>query len=138
MPTIADDSGLCVDALNGRPGIFSARYGGENATDEDKINKLLDEMKDIKDNRNAHFACAISCVFPDGKLIQVEGKCQGEIATDLQGNGGFGYDPIFLYNGISFGNLSSEEKDKVSHRGNALRLLQVELKKFMEENYANK
>ncbi len=139
IPTIADDSGLCVDALDGAPGIYSARYGGDNATDEDKYNKLLSEMKNFEgDKRSAYFICSIACVFPDGTKISAEGKCNGTIATIPDGNGGFGYDPVFLYNGISFGRLSAEEKDKVSHRGNALREFRDKLEKYMEENNVNK
>ncbi len=137
MPTIADDSGLCVDALNGMPGIYTARYGGKDITNKERITKLLCELDGVED-RKAYFACAISCVFPDGNKIQVEGKCDGTIAYAIDGDGGFGYDPIFLYDGVSFGKFSAEDKDKVSHRGNALRLLQVELKKYLEGNYANK
>ncbi len=139
LPAIADDSGLCVDALNGRPGIYSARYAGENATDSDRILKLLDEMKDIESSkRTAYFVSAITCVFPNGDIINAEGKCYGEIAYKPDGDGGFGYDPIFLCNGVSFGKLSPEEKDKVSHRGNALREFQKKLKNYLEENNVNK
>lgn len=139
LPAIADDSGLCVDALNGRPGIYSARYAGENATDSDRILKLLDEMKDIESSkRTAYFVSAITCVFPNGDIIKAEGKCYGKIAYKPDGDGGFGYDPIFLCNGVSFGKLSPEEKDKVSHRGNALREFQKKLKNYLEENNVNK
>lgn len=139
IPTIADDSGLCVDFLNGAPGIYSARYSGENATDSDKNVKLLNELKGVEESkRTAHFSCAIVCVFPDGNRIDAEGICNGIIAEEPDGDGGFGYDPVFLYNGVSFGKLSSEEKDKVSHRGNALRQLQEKLKDFLEEYDVNK
>jgi len=134
MPAIADDSGLCVDYLNGAPGIYSARYAGEGATDKDKNAKLLAELSGVpEENRTAHFVCSIACVFPDGNVIKAEGKCNGMIAETPDGDGGFGYDPIFLCNGISFGNLSADEKDKVSHRGNALRDLQKKLKDFLED-----
>lgn len=139
MPSIADDSGLCVDALDGRPGVYSARYAGENATDSDRIAKLLDEMKNVPDDkRTAHFVSAICCVFPNGDSIEVQGECNGKIALEPYGDGGFGYDPVFLYNGVSFGNLSPNEKDKVSHRGNSLRLLQKKLKEYLEDNNVNK
>lgn len=139
MPAIADDSGLCVDALDGRPGVYSARYAGENATDSDRIAKLLDEMKNVSDDkRTAHFVSAICCVFPNGDSIEVRGECNGKIAFEPCGDGGFGYDPVFLYNGVSFGKLSPNEKDKVSHRGNSLRLLQRKLKKYLEDNNVNK
>lgn len=134
MPAVADDSGLCVDALNGRPGVYTARYGGENATDEEKYMKLLDEMKDIADNnRTAHFTSAICCILPDGTKIEVEGICEGKIAFNPYGDGGFGYDPVFMFGDKSYAQLTAEEKDAVSHRGQALRKLQSELK-----NYFNK
>ncbi len=133
--SVADDSGLCVDALDGKPGIYSARYGGDNATDEDKNNKILDEMKDVPENeRTAHFACAICCILPNGEKIEVEGKCEGEIAFEPCGDGGFGYDPIFMCNGKSYAQLTAEEKDAVSHRGQALRKLKAELEKYLENN----
>ena len=138
LPAIADDSGICVDALDGAPGIFSARFAGENATDVDKNNLILKKLENVSDDdRGAHYTCSISCVFPNNDIIQVEGKCYGKIAYKLDGDGGFGYDPIFLYNGVSFGKVSAEEKDKVSHRGNALRKLKTELEKYLEENNVN-
>ncbi|MCR5653402.1 MAG: RdgB/HAM1 family non-canonical purine NTP pyrophosphatase [Ruminococcus sp.] len=136
LPAIADDSGICVDALDGAPGIYSARFGGENATDTDKNYLILQKLEGCK-NRNAHYTCAITCVFPNDDMIQVEEYCFGEIALKPEGTGGFGYDPIFLFDGESFGNYSSEAKDKVSHRGKALRAFKKELKKYMEEKHAN-
>lgn len=136
LPAIADDSGICVDALNGEPGIFSARFGGENATDTDKNELILKKLEGIKD-RGAHYTCAVTCVFPNGDIIQVEDYCYGEISQKPEGNGGFGYDPIFLYDGVSFGNFTSEEKDKVSHRGKALRAFKQELKKYLEDKNAD-
>ncbi len=134
IPSVADDSGLCVDALDGRPGVFSARYGGENATDEDKNNKLLEELRNVADeNRTAHFSCAICCILPDGSKIEVEGKCKGKIAYEPCGEGGFGYDPVFMYGDKSYAQLTAEEKDAVSHRGQALRKLQNELRKYFEK-----
>ncbi len=139
LPAIADDSGICVDALDGAPGIFSARFAGENATDDDKNNLILKKLKDVSDeNRGAHYTCAVTCVFPNGDKIQVEGECFGKLAYEPDGNCGFGYDPIFLYNNVSFGRVSSEEKDKVSHRGNALRMFKEKLIKYLEENDVNK
>ena len=135
LPAIADDSGICVDALNGSPGIFSARFGGEGATDTEKNSLILDMLKG-ETKRGAHYTCAVTCVFPNGDVIQVEDYCFGEIAAESEGSGGFGYDPIFLYNGVSFGNFTAEEKDKVSHRGKALRAFKEELKKYLEGNYA--
>lgn len=129
MPAIADDSGLCVDALGGRPGVYSARYCGENATDVDKYLKLLDEMKNVPDEkRTAHFTSAICCILSVNEKIEVEGICNGKISLEPSGCGGFGYDPVFMCNGKSFAELSAEEKDMVSHRGKALRSLQTELK----------
>lgn len=139
LPAIADDSGICVDALNGEPGIYSARFAGENATDIDKNNLILKRLENTPENdRGAHYTCAVTCVFPNGDKIQVEGKCFGRIAYEPDGDGGFGYDPIFLYNGVSFGKVSADEKDKVSHRGNALRMFKAELVKYLEENNVNK
>lgn len=132
MPAVADDSGLCVDALDGRPGVFSARYGGENATDSEKNDKILSEMKAVPaDKRNAHFACAICCILPDGSKIEVEGICNGSIGYEPIGDGGFGYDPIFMCGEKSYAQLSPEEKDAISHRGQALIKLQNELKKAL-------
>lgn len=135
MPAVADDSGLSVDALDGRPGVYSARYAGENSTDEEKYLKLLDEMKNIpKEERTAHFTSSICCILPNGEKLQVEGKCNGEIAFEPYGNGGFGYDPVFFVNGKSYAQISSEEKDAISHRGQALRMLKAELEKYFENN----
>ncbi|MDO4831037.1 MAG: non-canonical purine NTP pyrophosphatase, partial [Clostridia bacterium] len=129
-PSVADDSGLSVDALNGRPGVYSARYAGENATDKDRYTKLLGEMKDIPEaERTAHFTSAICCILSDGSKIEVEGRCDGRIAFEPSGDGGFGYDPVFLYGERSYAQLTAEEKDKVSHRGKSLRKLQEELQK---------
>lgn len=131
LPAIADDSGLVVDALDGRPGIMSARYAGENATDKEKINKLLAEMRDAKsDNRDAHFVCVICCYFPDGEKIFAKGICDGTIGYAPRGNGGFGYDPIFFtaYN-KTFAELSETQKDALSHRGKALKKFAALLKK---------
>ena len=119
---IGDDSGLCVDALGGAPGVYSARYAGEGHNDEANIAKLLKNMIDVPDGaRAAHFECAIVCAFPDGREICARGRCDGEILHEKRGEGGFGYDPIFGVScGKSFGELSPEEKDKISHRGRAL------------------
>ena len=122
LPCIADDSGLCVDYLNGAPGIYSARYSGG----DDKQNniKLLSELEGVeKEKRTAYFACSISCCFPDGREITAEGKCFGYIGFEEQGDGGFGYDPLFITDKGCFGQLTAEEKDEISHRGNALREL---------------
>lgn len=139
LPCIADDSGLCVDALNGRPGIYSARYGGEDSTDNEKIQLLLSELSDIeKNDRTAHFICSICCVIDNDDIIDVEGRCEGFIGFEKKGTNGFGYDPVFyLDNGKSFAELSSEEKDFYSHRGNALRNLYCLLKERKDLNNVN-
>jgi len=127
---VADDSGLCVDALNGAPGIYSARYAGENASDSDRIDKLLSELAEVSaENRTARFVSAVCICFPDGSMIEAEGVCEGMIAFERRGNGGFGYDPVFLVGEKSFAELSAEEKDALSHRGKALRALQEKLEK---------
>lgn len=136
MPAVADDSGLMVDALDGAPGVYSARYAGEGASDADRIAKLLANLKDVpKEKRTAKFVSAVCCVFPDGKRIDVQGECPGEIDFAPHGNGGFGYDPVFLVNGKSFAELSAEEKDSISHRGRALKKLAEQLQLLkMKEN----
>ena len=132
LPAIADDSGLAVDALNGAPGIYSARYAGEHETDLQKMEKLLYELKDVpKEKRTARFVCSICCVFPNGDYITAEGTCEGTIAFELTGDGGFGYDPIFLVGEQSFGQLSDEEKDRISHRGKALMLFSQKLQEYL-------
>ncbi len=134
LPVIADDSGLCVDALDGRPGIYSARYGGHDSPYSTKIQMLLDELKDVPaPERTAHFSCAVCCILKSGEVIAVEGRCEGEIATAPSGDGGFGYDPVFTVGGRSFATLPSDEKDRLSHRGNALRQLCRELENRKEE-----
>lgn len=133
MSVVADDSGLCVDALDGRPGVYSARYGGEGATDSEKNAKLLDELRNVDDaNRTAHFTSAICCILEDGTRIDVEGICNGKIAFEPHGNGGFGYDPIFICGDKCYAELSGEEKDAISHRGIALRKLKTELEKYLK------
>lgn len=129
MPAVADDSGICVDALDGRPGIFSARYCPELCkTDEDRTRCILEEMKDVPEGkRGAHYTCAICCILPDGRKIEIEETCEGTIGHEFIGTGGFGYDPIFWQGDKTFAQLTAEEKDKVSHRGKALRKLQAAL-----------
>lgn len=132
--TVADDSGLCVDALSGAPGIFSARYSGENATDEKNNQKLLAELDGVPaEKRNAHYVAAIACVFPDGREFTVRGECHGYIGTDYRGSGGFGYDPLFCSQAGWFGELSAEQKDAVSHRGKALKEFSKKLKEYIGE-----
>ena len=131
MPAVADDSGICVDALGGRPGIFSARYSPEDCiTDEDRTAKILEELEGVPDEkRGAHYTCAICCILLDGRRIEVEEICEGKIGYEFIGDGGFGYDPIFVFGDRTFAQMTADEKDKVSHRGKALRELRSELEK---------
>ena len=130
MPAIADDSGLCVDFLGGAPGIYSARFSGEHGNDEKNNDLLLEKLEGVpEEERTAYYVCAICCVFPDGREINVRGECHGHIGFERDGNEGFGYDPLFVINGRAFGRYTAEEKDKISHRGNALRKLKEELEK---------
>lgn len=133
-PAIADDSGLMVDALDGAPGVHSARYSGEGATDAQNNQKLLQALQHVPaQHRGAQFVCSICCVFPNGEELTAQGVCRGQIGFEPQGLGGFGYDPLFLYNGISFAELSPEQKDAVSHRGKALKALQQILKDYYQK-----
>ncbi len=118
---LADDSGLSVDALNGEPGVYSHRWAGENATDADRIAKMLRVMAEIPDGaRGAHFACVMCLISPDGTAHSFEGRVNGAILREARGENGFGYDPVFGYGDRSFAELSAEEKNAVSHRHNAL------------------
>lgn len=122
-PCLADDSGLCVDALDGRPGVYSARYA---PTDAERIAKLLGELAGVPETRRtARFRCAIAVAFPDGRLVEVEGLCEGLITVAPRGEQGFGYDPVFEVPtlGRTFAELSAEEKNDLSHRGQACRAL---------------
>ena len=134
LACIADDSGLCIDALDGRPGVYSARYaGGHDTPYSHKIATLLEEMKDVpEEKRTARFVSSVYCVFPDGRELCVEGKCEGKIGYEPKGEGGFGFDPIFYVGDKSFAQLTAEEKDKISHRGNSLRLLAEKLPEFLK------
>lgn len=135
LPAVADDSGICVDALDGAPGIYSARYGTPELDDRGRLELLLREMKDVPDGkRQAHFACAICAVFPNGDTVQAEGECHGSIARQSMGDGGFGYDPIFMQEGRCFGELSAKEKDERSHRGIALRQFAEKLREYRKRN----
>lgn len=123
LPTIADDSGLMVDALGGAPGVYSARYGGKD-TDEERTQLLLENMKDVPDGaRGAQFVCVITCLFPDGKKITAKGIVRGEITRETAGAGGFGYDPVFYVEkfGKTFAEIPAALKNANSHRGMALR-----------------
>ncbi len=129
LPVISDDSGLCIDALDGAPGLYSARFGGEGLSDKDKRILLLKTMENEKD-RSAYFISSITLLFPDGEKIQAEGKVFGRITDEEIGDNGFGYDSIFFCDeiGKSFGKATPEEKDSVSHRGRALNALYEKLK----------
>ncbi len=132
-PAVADDSGLVVDALGGAPGVYSARYAGPDASDRDRYEKLLRELADVPDDRRtARFVSAVCCVFPDGTSIDVTGACEGRIARAPRGDGGFGYDPVFLVGDRSYAELTAAEKDEISHRGRALRALQDALRRRMK------
>lgn len=129
---VADDSGLVVDALNGEPGVYSARYGpGHDASDADRYNYLLNKLGDEK-NRRARFVCCICCTMPDGTVLRARGECEGEIMHGPKGSGGFGYDPVFKPNAVNCGmaELTADEKNAISHRGKALRAFAEELKRY--------
>jgi XTP/dITP diphosphohydrolase len=124
LPAIADDSGLCIDALGGAPGIFSARWAGKHGDDRANLEKVLEQLKDVsEEKRGAHFLCVASLVLPDGREHVAEGRFDGSILRSAVGTNGFGYDPIFQPKGlaISSAQMSAEEKDLVSHRGKSLR-----------------
>jgi len=131
-PALADDSGLVVEALGGAPGIYSARYAGNGATDEDNYRKLLHEMKDIR-NRKAFFQAVLIIAVPRGPALTYIGKCEGEILREPAGKNGFGYDSVFYYPPLkkSFAQMSMEEKNRVSHRGKAMAQLRGEFNKVM-------
>ena len=124
LPVLADDSGLCVDALDGAPGLYSARFAGEGATDAELRKKLLSEMENTK-NRKAFFISSVVLLYPDGRAHTAEGKVFGHITEQERGTGGFGYDALFFCDeiGKTFAEATAEEKDAVSHRGRALREL---------------
>ncbi len=127
---LADDSGLCVDALDGAPGIFSARFAGRHGDDEANNDLLLEKLKDTED-RGAHYSCAMALVYPDGKTLTSEGRLYGEIGRERKGSNGFGYDPLFVLpeRGCTTAELSPEEKNSISHRALALKGLVKQLEK---------
>ncbi len=132
FPALADDSGLVVDALGGAPGVYSARWAGEDASDADRSAKVLGELGD-KSDRQAAFVCALVLAIPSGPGLTWVGRCEGEIAKEPVGENGFGYDPIFYYppQGKTFAQLTGEQKNQVSHRGRALAEFKKEFKKIM-------
>jgi XTP/dITP diphosphohydrolase len=131
-PCIADDSGLMVDYLAGAPGVYSARFAGEHGNDAKNNEKLLKILKDVPENeRTARFVSVVCIAFPNGDVISARGECEGKIGYCEKGDGGFGYDPVFMVDGKSFAELSAEEKDKLSHRGKALKLISEKLKDYM-------
>ena len=132
IPALADDSGLMVEALDGAPGVLSARYAGEKATDEQRIAKLLKALKG-KANRKAAFECVLSIAVPSGPALTYEARCEGLIAEQPVGENGFGYDPIFIYPPLNktFAQMTLKEKSQVSHRGKALNELKQEFDKVL-------
>lgn len=135
LPAIADDSGLCVDFLGGGPGVYSARYGGVDS-DRERYALLLQNMRGAT-TRTAHFHSAVVCCFPNGDTVTAEGDCPGTIAYAPMGEGGFGYDPVFFVPQLhkTFAQLTAEEKNAISHRGNALRAFANNLEEYLEKNH---
>ncbi|WP_170007849.1 XTP/dITP diphosphatase [Bacillus fonticola] len=136
MMTIADDSGLCIDALGGKPGVYSARYAGEEKSDESNIEKVLQELREVPDaERTALFVCCLAVAFPGFKARTVMGTVHGRILHEKRGANGFGYDPIFFFEeeGATFAELSSEQKQRWSHRANAMKKLETVLGSWMKE-----
>ena len=133
LPAIADDSGLCVDALNGAPGVYSARYGGEGLDDTGRYKLLLENMRGQMP-RTARFVSVITCCFPNGDVISARGECPGTIAFAPMGEGGFGYDPVFFVPSLkkTFAQLTAEEKNAISHRGKALQAFAGELQAYLK------
>ena len=136
LPVLADDSGLMVDALDGAPGVYSARYG-HKSSDAERIAYLLENLKDVPaERRTAKFVCVITCLWPDGRRIVARGECPGQILFAPKGTGGFGYDPVFFVPELrkTFGQLTAEEKASVSHRGKALRAFAAALDDYLKGN----
>ena len=133
LPAVADDSGLCVDALNGAPGVYSARYGGPELDDPGRCTLLLENMRGMLDRR-CKFVSVVVCCFPNGDLVSGQGECAGTMAYAPRGEGGFGYDPIFFVPGMkkTFAQLTPEEKNAISHRGNALADFQAKLADYLK------
>lgn len=135
LAAIADDSGLAVDALDGAPGVYSARFAGGHATDEANNQKLLHLLQDVeKKDRTARFVSVVAVALPAGATLAAEGRCEGRIGFAPAGDGGFGYDPLFLVDGKSFAQMTDAEKDAMSHRARALEQLAALLPAFLEKN----
>ena len=134
LPAIADDSGLCVDALNGAPGVYSARYGGPGLDDAGRYKLLLENMRGQLDRR-CRFVSAICCCFPNGDRVEARGECAGTLAYAPKGEDGFGYDPVFFVPGLkkTFAELSPEENHAISHRGNALKAFREKLETYLKK-----
>ena len=132
---LADDSGLCVDALGGAPGVYSARFAGQGHDDDANIKKLLERMKDVPDGqRQARFVCSLCLAFPNGDFFVAEGDCVGTIARERRGKNGFGYDPVFLLpDGRMMAELSGTEKNLISHRGAAYQLVMPQLRALVKD-----
>lgn len=148
LPTVADDSGLCVDALHGAPGVYSARYAGHHGDDAANNAKLLHEMRQVPaENRTARFVSAVCFILPNGRELLVEGECPGTVAFSETGTNGFGYDPLFVPDRVglpdgstventarrSYAELADGEKDAISHRGRAMEKLEAELPAFLAQ-----
>ena len=132
-PTIADDSGLMVDCLDGAPGVYSARYSGPGATDEKNNQKLLEALKGFDDaQKTCRFVSCVACVFPDGRRFVTRGTCEGHVGNKPKGTNGFGYDPLFYINeNDTYASITGEQKDAISHRGKALALFAEKLKEYL-------
>lgn len=136
LPAIADDSGLEIDALNGAPGVYSARFSGEDATDASNNEKLLQMMADVPDaERGARFVSVVTLCYPDGTVLAARGECPGTILRELRGDGGFGYDPLFLPEGFdrTYAQITAEEKNSISHRARALEGLKKQLETYIAD-----
>ncbi|MGN0526075.1 MAG: RdgB/HAM1 family non-canonical purine NTP pyrophosphatase [Acutalibacteraceae bacterium] len=132
LPTVADDSGLSVDYLAGAPGVYSARFSGEHGNDEKNNKKLLKLLADVPvEERTARYVSVVCCVFPNGDIISARGECHGVIGFEPKGDGGFGYDPLFTVGEKTVAQMTAQEKDAVSHRGNALREISEKLKDYL-------
>lgn len=134
IPVLADDSGLCVDALDGQPGVYSHRFAGENATDEEKCRYILEKLENVSDEkRTARFICDMCFIDENGREYHAEGRCEGKIGREEKGNNGFGYDPIFVVGNRTLAELEEAEKNKISHRAEALKKMKEILKQFWKE-----